>query len=56
MRFRATKVETMGGEKESVESTIDPRKPPVNQSSHGAAVHSAPRLYHRALVVVAASP
>lgn len=54
-RFCATKVDTLGGEKESVESP-DPRKLPVNQTSHGAAVHRAPRPYHRALVVIAVSP
>jgi hypothetical protein len=42
MRFWATKVEAMGGVKESVESH-HARGPPVNQTSHGAAVHGAPR-------------
>ncbi len=55
MQFWETKVETMGDVKEAVES-LDARRPPVNQTSHGPAVHGASRPYHRAVIVVAASP
>jgi hypothetical protein len=59
IRLCAMKVEAMGGEKGAKgrsRRANDPKKSPVNRSSNGAVVDSAPRLYYRVLVVVAASP